>query len=509
MRRGAFIAGHWAALVVADEGEASDPLRVVVAESFEAGRLVPTADGNAKQWEFTETDLWALVDRVVRRFLDLDVKAVVIEWATAIDSRTKEIATAVQLELAVREISATFIKKWRLWNTSEHWPWVTRRCEEGYVNWPAGTFAHARACGAMLLESIAQERPFLPPVPKPAEPLTSGQEVHHDPSRESSNAPIAATPVTAPGVPTQSATPTKLESPAVLQAAGVSYLGRERFAGIDPGSGALGLVIADRGESKRLKLVWKGTLPVGKRVPLARPRKIKRGDETVTLTTRHSLTVAMVNVLADEVVRILLEHGVTRLAIEHVESVHLDGTNTSKASSIATSLIRSSWVDLVIGERAAAAGLQVERVSASSWRAVVAGRVRGKRGGGGAELIPAAIQAGIEEWPTESDMHERDAAGVCLYLVTPPPTPAHAESRPRKGRARQPGSPNETGREKAAHAPSYYLRLERLRKETEAKRAATGCVCANRRRGRHGRDCPLATLKSKATPQEPVQGRAR
>jgi len=202
---------------------------------------------------------------------------------------------------------------------------------------------------------------------------------------------------------------------------------------------------------------------------------------------RHSLTAPMARALADKIVSRLLEYRVTRLAIEHVESVHIDAKQPAAASSIATSLIRTSWLDILIGERAEAAGIEVQRVSAATWRARVAGRR--KRGGAGAELIPEAVASRILGWPPDTDAHERDAAGVNLWLVLPPPeSPPLAEKKEHAPRLATSKTPREPGR----RPPSYYARLERLRNETAQAREAIGCQCANKLHGRHRTGCPLA-----------------
>jgi hypothetical protein len=467
-RRAAIVPGGWTAIVVADDSDAPT-LRPILAESFEVGRLVEDELG-AKRREWNEADVELAVRRAMQRIVELRAESVVIEWATSKTSKSHAVAQAVKQACFANDIPCTYAKRWRIWNTTEHRAWVERRILEGFQGWPSGTFNVARDCGVMLLESISPERPaqFFP-IPK---------EDSHAPSLESSDAPIeAVAPVALLGETS------KRRKGKKKPAAPVVLL--PRTAGIDPGSGYLGLVITE-GTTIPVQLVHKVTLPVGEKVALKRPRKIKRGDETITLTTRHSLTAPMARALADKIVSRLLEYRVTRLAIEHVESVHMDSKNVGAASSIATSLIRTSWLDILIGERAEAAGIEVQRVSASTWRARVAGRR--KRGGAGAELIPEAVASRILGWPPDTDAHERDAAGVNLWLVLPPPeSPPLAE---KKERAPRLGS--KTPREPGRRPPSYYARLERLRNETAQAREAIGCQCLNKLHGRHRTGCPLA-----------------
>jgi hypothetical protein len=468
-RRAAIIPGGWTAIVVADHSDGELMLRPVLAESFEVGRIVEDELG-AKRREWNEADVDLAVRRAMQRFIELRVESVVIEWATSKTSKAHALAQAIKQACFTNDIECAYAKRWRLWNTTEHRAWVSRRILEGYQGWPTGTFNVSRDCGVMLLESISPDRPAQFP--------TLLKEDSHVPNLESSDAKIEAAPVTPGELSLQRrGEKKKPAAPVVLL---------PRTAGIDPGSGYLGLVITE-GATVPVQFIHKVTLPVGEKVALKRPRKIKRGDETITLTTRHSLTAPMAKALADKIVSRLLEYRVTRLAIEHVESVHMDPKSFGAASSIATSLIRTSWLDILIGERAEAAGIEVHRVSASTWRARVAGRR--KRGGAGAELIPEAVASKIRGWPPETDAHERDAAGVNLWLVLPPPeSPALAEKKARAPRLATPKTPREPGR----RPPSYYARLERLRNETAQARTATGCKCSNQHRGRHRTGCPLA-----------------
>jgi hypothetical protein len=475
-RRAAVVPGGWTAIVVADGGDGdAPPLRPILAESFEVGRIVDDELGQ-KRREWNEADVELAVRRVMQRLIELRAESVVIEWATSKTSKNHALAQAIKQACFTNDIACAYAKRWRLWNTMEHRAWVSRRILEGYQGWPSGTFTVARDCGVMLLESIAPERPAqFPPIPK---------EDSHAPSLESSDAKVEAAPVTPGETSLKRKGKKKPAEPVVLL---------PRTAGIDPGAGYLGLVITE-GTTVPVQLIHKVTLPVGEKVALKRPRKIKRGEETITLTTRHSLTAPMARALADKIVSRLLEYRVTRLAIEHVESVHMDQKNVGAASSIATSLIRTSWLDMLIGERAEAAGIEVHRVSASTWRARVAGRR--KRGGAGAELIPEAVASRIRGWPPETEPHERDAAGVNLWLVLPPP-----ESPPlleKKARARRLATPK-TPREPGMRPPSYYARLERQRNEVAQARKATGCKCENTRGGRHSAQCPLTAHPPEAS----------
>lgn len=475
-RRAAIIPGHWTGIVVADVvSDGPTPiLRPVVAESFEVGRIVNDELGHPRhQWN--EEDLEFAVRRAMQRFTEgLRAESVLIEWATTKTSKNHTLASAIRQACFASDIENSYAKKWRLWNSTDHREWVKRRILEGYQGWPSGTFGVARDCGVMLLESISSDRPAqFPAIPK---------EATHVPNLESSDAKIEAAPVT-PGETALRSRGQKKEKkkPAVP----VALL--PRTAGIDPGSGYLGVVITE-GSTVPVQLVRAETFPVGETVVLKRPRKIKRDGETIIQTTRRSLTKEMASALADKVVAMLLEYRVTKLAIEHIESVHIQQTNVGAARAIAMSLVRSSWLDILIGERAEVAGIEVHRVSQPVWRARVGGRR--KRGGPTwTELISQAVPPKIRGWSPESDVHERDAAGVNLWLVMPPPEVIAAEKKKRAART------TPKTREPGKRSPSYYEWLERRRKETAQAREAAGCKCRNnntRGGGRHRTGCPLA-----------------
>ncbi len=484
MIRAAIIPGSWTALLVAkdvERGTVVDRGGLLVplfAESFQVGELVPAESGPKPLHRVvSEFERETVVRRVVDRLQAMGVEEAAIEYATTKTSRWHEVSGAIRTGLEEVGITVSYVKRWRVWNTIQHREWVARRIAEGFYGWPGGDgrYEVCRNCGAMLLESLTRGRPYAPPDPK---------EIQHEPTGDGlvAQSPGASGGETPANEPSEART--KLDGPEA-NVSGPSLDDEPAIAGIDPGSGYLGVVIA-RGAIAPLKLVAKHVYPVGERVPLARARKIKRGDEVVIITTRHSLTEPMVDRLANQVLEFLLKHNVKRLALEHVDSVHLDVGQLGAASSIATSLIRAGWVEAVIGDRAAKAGIEVVRVAATSWRAVVAGRR--KRGGAGAELIPEAIARGFANWPHETDAHERDAAGLCLWLVAPAPAPPP----PREPRKKAEGKREREYDANATKPPSYYVRLERSRKETEEKRKAAGCTCANRRRGRHQAGCPLA-----------------
>jgi hypothetical protein len=268
-------------------------------------------------------------------------------------------------------------------------------------------------------------------------------------------------------------------------------------AGLDPGSAHVSLVVT-QGRALSLTLLFAHTFDLGARVPLAKPKIVTRYGKTFEVTTRHSVTQEHVDKLADEILAVLVRLHVDRLVIEHVDSVHVSAERASGASSIATTILRTTWIEREIAVRARLAGIACENVTAATWRAVVAGRSPGKRGGAGAELIPAAIAAGIAGWPAVSDEHERDAAGLCIYpvalaerearveaarLVVPKRRDLCGAKAARAPRSRKPRDPA-AGPRRAS--PSDERKAERKRLE----RAAAGCQCGS---GRHRTECPLST----------------
>lgn len=205
-------------------------------------------------------------------------------------------------------------------------------------------------------------------------------------------------------------------------------------AGIDPGSRYLALAIGE-GTEKPVTLRYLRTYEVGEAVQLAKPKVIQYalGGQHI-IRTRRVMTPTGVGALASKIVAKLVEHGVTRLTIEHFDSAHISEAQTAgAASSIATGLIRTLWIATEVACRAQLAGIEVVRVRAATWRARVVKRT--KAGGDGAEHIPETINAGFVNWPQSSNEHERDAGGILLYGVTPIEVSTPAEARDRGSKA--------------------------------------------------------------------------
>jgi hypothetical protein len=187
--------------------------------------------------------------------------------------------------------------------------------------------------------------------------------------------------------------------------------------GIDPGSARIGVVVTT-GDDAPLDLLYVTTYEVGEVVPLARPRTGVRENGTVwTQTTRRSVTGEHVDALVDRIMDDVDRYGVERVILEHIDTVYLETLPAKSHSSRATQIARSTWIEGELRRSLVHARISTEQVTVTSARARVVGR--GSRGGSGAERIPAVVARGYANWPVSSDQHERDAAVLCLYDVTP------------------------------------------------------------------------------------------
>lgn len=222
-------------------------------------------------------------------------------------------------------------------------------------------------------------------------------------------------------------------------------------AGIDPGSAAVGVVIAS-GTATPLRILLARSIPIGEVVPLAKPREVAGGQ---VRTTRRSLTGEHVAAVAREVRDACVLHGVTRAIVEHAESVYLPG-ETRSHQSIATAMSKTAWVSGSIATLLREAGIDVAEVPRPTWRARVLPKRKGSAGDGN-EALPGVIAEAFPGWV--GDEHARDAAGVLLWDVTP----------------------------ERVKAPAH-------------RRKGTACTCASVT-GRHRLECAMATAE--AGPRKP------
>lgn len=399
----AVLPGPWSAIVIADEGV------VLHRDSWEVGAIV----GGVRSWIPA-----AFADRVADLCCQFNVSQIVLDFAEAREARSHELSGAVTALLPHTEYARP------------GWRERGRILVSSAFDWVPSPFKIQNDCAALLADAIITTLK----VPPRAIPTTR----HATPPPPSDN-PIAIDIPKPPSLPA-------IRGP--------------RYAGVDPGSGKIGLVIAEGGQLP-LHLILKKSIPVGERVKLKKARKFKRGDREVTISTRHSLTAAHLDQIRTDVAELLKSAGVDTVAMEHAESAYLPQGRSGAA--LATALLKTALVDEAIRGACMAAGIKVVQVHAATWRAKIAGRK--KRGGAGAELIPEGVQRSFANWPAASDEHERDAAGIVAWLVdsfTPPKVVIRT-------------------RAKTVQAPTKKAIARTVR-------TASGCVCKSKR---HRVGCPM------------------
>jgi len=288
-------------------------------------------------------------------------------------------------------------------------------------------------------------------------------------------------------------------APAPPPAEADPYAGLPVIAGFDSGAMYAGICIA-QGNATPLKFLHFDTFELEREVPLKKPRKVTMNGKSEVLTTKRVCSLETVSHVAEQVMQTLLAYKVTHLVIEYTEHVHIDASqaNGAAARAIATNLIHTSWLVVMVAERARAAGIHVELVQAATWRAKVAGRLAGKQGGegvarkgtGSVDLLRRAISTGFAGWPEgvlhgryrvgDGNEHERDAGGLVLYeviLLNPP------EDAPRKRLRNHTGA--SAGKPPRKPKPNELAR----RAEEQKRRDAVGCKCTPGKR--HLRTCKL------------------
>ncbi len=351
------------------------------------GVVVAEGDGLG-QWTVLCAESVPLPTDVAR--LVLRAEHIATERTGRAGARNALIAETIDGALAAHDRSAADVGKWRRDVGAAHWARVAAACLDGFTNWPTTAHGVTREAGAMLLWWRAQAE-------QRTAPLSFVGPVRITPSADLSSVP---TLVCAPTIPVS-----------------VSFQVGTVRAAIDPGSAWLAVVVA-RGDAPPLSLVAAETFEVGAMVPLAKPRTVTRSDGTTSqVTHRRSVTSEHVTTIASGVLALLQLHDVRRVVVEHVDHVHL-AESKAHSSRMATDLVRSAWVEGAVSERLRAHGIDVATVASASWRARIAPRVAD--GSTADQRVDVAVRAGFVDWP-RSNVHARDAAGLCLYDATPIP----------------------------------------------------------------------------------------
>lgn len=187
-------------------------------------------------------------------------------------------------------------------------------------------------------------------------------------------------------------------------------------AGVDSGSHYIGLAVV-QGDDAPVALRYLETIEIGVEVPLPKPKVRKYVGGTKTITHRRIFTDDNVIEIADRIVAKLLELGVSRLRIEHVDYAHFGESTVESASAIATALLRNMWLAVTLYERATAAGIECARVAHVSWQSKVIGRA--KQGSASDRTVGEVLATQVLNWPGRTNVHERDAIGVAISGVLP------------------------------------------------------------------------------------------
>jgi hypothetical protein len=246
-------------------------------------------------------------------------------------------------------------------------------------------------------------------------------------------------------------------------------------AGVDTGTHWVGLVVASSAKDCVDAQLVK-TFEAGRIIPLKKPRRIElAGGGQRIIDSKRVLDFDDASGVADLIIADCVRFQVSELWIEFIESVHIDRADVRSSSGVATELMKSMWIAVLLAERARCLGINVHRVQAASWRAKILGRKSGH--GESPELIPEVLAKGFTNWPPMDDtnVHEQDAGGVVLYGVAsleaakPPTEPVT------KPRARDRQKPLKT----TANATRAKARAD--------ARLAAGCTCSRK----HLKKCPL------------------
>ncbi len=460
----------------------ADGLTVLYAQSHEVGTLSPSdaTPGRTMTRTVEHGHVFSIVDLVRSLVGTYGATEVLIERAAnprprdvsagggVTAHRAQWIADAIEGAMAAdgtphRLIPATWRERMSVGR-------IAHAVSEAYgETWPAtGGYAVVRSAGALILHAAGVK---LPPAPK----TSKHKEVTDAPFR----APAVGESTDLPPIGGETDTQPGRGGPFTPPAP--TYNGRpDIIAGVDPGSGWVGHVIAE-GTAAPLRTLLAQTLPIGERLPLAKPKTFQRADGTeVTVTHRHQVLPSHIVSVADLMAAEWARLNVGVVVIESIEHGWVDASKPGAAHERVKQLIITGKVEQEIASRARAMGLRVETVLNTTWAGKIAPR-KVKDGPGVDARVRAAVLAGLSDWT--GDEHAADAAGVCLWYVTP-----DAEA---VGKVRVPGT-------RGLLKPGGDWRARgNAKRGTKTKRVVLGCTCVDRvgngrGGGRHPKGCPVA-----------------
>jgi len=471
----------YCAVVVVDEVD--EPVRVVAAHSFPVGRLVDRDVPNGRYDKVRVVDDDAALEassQVVPLLQAHGVERLTIVRPDRTYANTDAGVSAAQrvADVIVQSLPEGIeVKTLKRWNKGGWTLYEVSRLP----TWPTwATFRVVQMAGALALFA-ARGRVMKRSPEILAELANDGIGMGEQGAKA---AVVAATDKRQPLGTEVGRTPASVPLPRETQ----PILPGARIAAIDPGSAHVGLVVAE-GHELPLRCLEAVTLPLGERVPLREPKvRVLANGRTKVTTHRHSVRTEHVDALVSEAMFILRSHGVTHLALEHVDNVYLSADKASAHVAQATAIARAAWVDGAIGEAARAAGIEVLRVTATAWRGAIVRR-KGLEHVDADKRVEAVVRAGFANWPDDADEHACDAAGLCMWLV----------------RLRE---------ERAAKAARVVVEVmatpkgPRVKRKTAERiaRDEAGCVCTS---PRHRIGCPLYVAREYKPRRVPSIYRAR
>lgn len=280
--------------------------------------------------------------------------------------------------------------------------------------------------------------------------------------------------------------------PAKLAKEGQAEPATGRIAGVDPGSAHIALCIAE-GSQLPLRVHHVETFELRERVKLPKPKK-RKGK---LVEYEHRFDESRVDDIVDKLVSRLVAEGVRSLVLERMLFGY-PSENKSRAALQGTELIRTMYVATIIRERAKAAGIDVVMLDARTWRAVLKTKERGpkdeteqarfERSQKYKVEIGKIIRSQFENWPAQSNDHERDAGGLCIALRSQQAKEATRLEEARQLEQKKSEKQIAKGTALKARKQSSGPKRPTPKEAIEARKAA-GCQCHGKK---HVGKCPLA-----------------